>query len=60
MLKAIASMIGRNWPNNLIRPLCAPYCEGKLNDADLDDMIDRARKKWQKPYRSSHDISHPP
>ena len=49
MLKAIASMIGRGWPNNLIRLLCAPYCEGKLNDADLDDMIDRAREKWQKP-----------
>ncbi len=49
MLKAIASMIGRGWPNNAIRLLCAPYCEGKLNDADLDDMIDRGRKKWQKP-----------
>ena len=49
MLKAIASMIGRGWPNNLIRLLCAPYCEGKLNDADLDDMIDRARVKWRKP-----------
>ena len=51
MLKAIASMIGRGWPNNLIRLLCAPYCEGKLNDADLDDMIDRARKKWQQAGR---------
>ena len=49
MLKAIASMIGRGWPNNLIRLLCAPYCEGKFNDADLDDMIDRAREKWHKP-----------
>ena len=49
MLKAIASMIGRGWPNNLIRLLCAPYCEGKINDPDLDDMLDRARVKWRKP-----------
>ncbi len=49
ILKAIASMIGRNWPNNLIRLICAPYCKDRINDADLDDMLNRARKKWRKP-----------
>ena len=49
ILKAIASMIGRNWPNSLIRLICAPYCEDRINDADLDDMINRARKKWRRP-----------
>ena len=42
-------MIGRNWPNNLIRLICAPYCKDRINDADLDDMLNRARKKWRKP-----------
>jgi energy-coupling factor transporter ATP-binding protein EcfA2 len=46
---AIATMIGRGWPDSAIRFACAPYCEGGAGDADLDELIDGGRKKWGKP-----------
>ena len=46
---AIATMIGRGWPDSAIRFAVAPYCEGGVNDLDLEPLIDGARKKWDKP-----------
>jgi AAA domain len=46
---AIASMVGRGWPNDAIRIACAPYCNAGKDDPDLDKLIDGARKKWDKP-----------
>ena len=49
MLDAIATMIGRGWSDTTIRLACAPYCWNGAEDADLDDLIDGAREKWNKP-----------
>jgi hypothetical protein len=46
---AIATMIGRRWPDSAIRHACKHYCRDGYGDADLDDLIDGARKKWNKP-----------
>ncbi|MBR1290147.1 hypothetical protein [Bradyrhizobium ottawaense] len=46
---AIAVMIGRDWSDLQIRLACAPYCERGADDPDLDELIDGARKKWDKP-----------
>src|SRR4029077_20588637 len=46
---AIATMIGRGWSDSAIRLACAPYGKGGANDPHIDDMIDRARAKWNKP-----------
>jgi len=48
ILRAIATMVGRGWSDLQIRLACAAYCEGGTDDPDLDDMIDRAREKWNK------------
>ena len=45
---AIATMIGRGWSDLQIRLACATYCKDGADDTDLDDLIDRARKKWNK------------
>lgn len=44
---AIATMIGRGWSDSAIRQACKPYCRDGSGDHDLDDLIDRARKKWK-------------
>ena len=46
---AIATMIGRGWPDSAIRLVCKPYCRDGYGDHDLDDLIDRGRAKWNKP-----------
>lgn len=46
---AIASMVGRGWSDNAIRMVCRPYCRDGYGDPDLDDLIDGARRKWNKP-----------
>ena len=46
---AIATMIGRRWPDSAIRFTCKPYCRDGYGDHDLDDLIDRGRAKWNKP-----------
>jgi hypothetical protein len=51
MLSAIATMVGRGWSDSAIKFTCAPYCEGKVFDADLIPFIDSARAKWDKPNR---------
>ena len=49
MRDAIATMIGRGWPDSAIRFACAPYCEGGYDDPDLVPLIDGGREKWDKP-----------
>ena len=46
---AIATMIGRGWTDLQIRLACNPYCRDGYGDRDLDDLIDGARKKWDRP-----------
>jgi len=46
---AIATMIGRGWSDLAIKLACAPYCEFADKDHDLDELIDGAREKWNKP-----------
>jgi hypothetical protein len=46
---AVATMIGRGWSDDAIRFACKPYCKDGYGDADLDDLIDGARNKWNKP-----------
>ena len=48
MLRAIASMFGRGWPDLAIRLACAPYCRGGKDDPDLGPMIEGAHAKWDK------------
>ncbi len=49
MLKAVAKMIGFDWSDFQIKMVCAPYCDNGFNDEDLAVLIDKARKKWDKP-----------
>jgi len=47
---AIAAMVWRGWSDDAIRFSCAPYCIGGKDDADLDPLIDGARRRdWGKP-----------
>jgi RecA-family ATPase len=46
---AIASMLGRGWSDSAIRMVCRPYCRDGYSDHDLDDLIDRGRRKWDRP-----------
>ena len=43
------TMIGRGWSDLQIRLACAAYCRDGYGDHDLDDMIDRGRKKRNRP-----------
>ena len=52
MLAAIATMIGRGWPDTAIKFACASYCRGGADDPDLVPMIEGARTKWNKPGRT--------
>jgi hypothetical protein len=49
ILRAIATMIGRGWPDSAIRLSCASYCQGGADDPDLVPMIKSARAKWNRP-----------
>lgn len=49
MLKATGVMIGRGYDDFTIKTICAPHCDGGFDDADIPDLIDRARIKWNKP-----------
>src|SRR4051794_27806856 len=42
-------MIGKGWTDFQIRMACAPYCDDKADDQDLDPLIDGGRKKFNKP-----------
>ena len=49
MLRATASMVGRGWTDDRIYQTCAPYCWGGEGDADVDEMVEGARAKWNIP-----------
>jgi hypothetical protein len=49
MLSATASMVGRGWTNDQIYKTCAPYCWGGESDADVEEMVEGARTKWNIP-----------
>jgi hypothetical protein len=49
MLSATASMVGRGWTNDQIYQTCAPYCWGGEDDADVEEMVEGARAKWNIP-----------
>jgi hypothetical protein len=49
MLKAVATMIGRGWPDAAIKMSCAAHCKGGADDSDLAKLIDTGRKKFDKP-----------
>jgi hypothetical protein len=49
ILAAIATMIGRGWPDSAIKMVCGPYCRDGANDSDLPPMIDKKRAGWKKP-----------
>jgi hypothetical protein len=57
---AIATMVGRGWPDDAIRFACAPYCDAGKDDPDLDPLIDGARKKWNKPSPDDASAAEPP
>jgi hypothetical protein len=45
---AIATMLGRGWPDSAIKMACKPYFIDGFTDADFADLIDGARIKWSK------------
>jgi hypothetical protein len=53
MRSATATMLGRGYTDAEIRSACAPYCRDGFDDSDLDDFIDRGRRKWNIPDGSS-------
>ena len=46
---ATASMVGKGWADLQIKLACAPYCNGKYGDPELDQLVQGARGKWDKP-----------
>jgi hypothetical protein len=49
MRDAVASMVGQRWSDSAIKFACAAYCRGGAGDADLIELIETARKKFDKP-----------
>jgi hypothetical protein len=49
MRDAVATMIGRGMSNSAINVACAAYCDGETQDADLKELVDSGRKKFNKP-----------
>ena len=49
MLSATASMVGRGWTDDRIYQTCAPYCWDGEDDADVEEMVEGARAKWNIP-----------
>jgi hypothetical protein len=47
MRDAVATMIGRGWPDSAIQMTCAPYCHDK--GEAVQELIDGGRKRWNKP-----------
>jgi len=50
---ATASMIGKGWSDLQIKLACAPYCNEKYSDPELDALVRSARDKWHKPDTAS-------
>lgn len=57
MLAATATLIGRGYSDQIIRMLCAPYCDGGANDPDLSTLIVGGRRKWDKPDPSKAGVN---
>lgn len=49
MLRVVATLVGRNYPDSMIGMVCGPYCDGGAADPDLTALINTARQKWQMP-----------
>jgi hypothetical protein len=49
MRDAVATMVGRGWPDSAIKMACTPYCDGSFGDDDLQKLIDTGRKRFNKP-----------
>jgi hypothetical protein len=49
LVRTLASLIGRGWPNDAIRLVVAPICEGNITDEQLAKLIEKARVKFSKP-----------
>jgi hypothetical protein len=49
MRDAVATMVGRSESDRAIKFACAAYCSGGLEDPELRELIDGARKKFNKP-----------
>lgn len=55
MLAAVASLIGKGHTDEIIRLICAPYCDAGASDPDLTVLIDGGRRKWNKPNPTDDD-----
>jgi hypothetical protein len=49
MLRVVATLVGRNYPDTMIGMVCGQYCDGGAADPDLAELINTARRKWQMP-----------
>lgn len=49
MIKAVGTMVGRAMSDSAIKLVCAPYCDGGIEDPDLKKLIDDQRKDFDKP-----------
>ncbi|WFU19413.1 AAA family ATPase [Bradyrhizobium sp. CB3481] len=49
MRDAVAVMVGLGLSDAVIKMVCASYCKGGYQDADLAKLIDTAREKFDKP-----------
>ena len=49
MISAVGTMIGRRMSDSAIKLVCAPHCDGGIEDADLQKLIDDQRKDFDKP-----------
>jgi hypothetical protein len=48
MIKAVGTMVGRGMSDSAIKLVCAPYCDGGIEDPDLKKLIDDQRKDFDK------------
>ncbi|WP_025037036.1 AAA family ATPase [Bradyrhizobium sp. DOA9] len=46
MRNAIASMVGKRWPEMAIKAMCSPFSEGGFDDKDVAKLIDSAVQKY--------------
>ena len=49
MRDVVATLVGRRLPNSKINAICSPYFHPDRGQAELDILIETARKKWNIP-----------
>jgi hypothetical protein len=49
MISAVGTMVGRGMSDSAIKLVCAPHCDGGIEDLDLKKLIDDQRKDFDKP-----------